>query len=233
MDAALQSPKTSPTTGSRPSSSRPRRVSAKAASPAPAASDARGPRRHNRLPQLLDEAAKVFAQRGFAGASVREIVQPIGMLPGSMYYHFPTKEDLLVAVYREGVDRISYKVDMAIAAFDEPWSRLEAACVAHLTAVLDSTDYSQVVVRIRPTDAPPVHDALLALRDSYEARFATLIAALPLPRTVVRRDLRLFLVGGLNYAQAWYREDGALGPADIARRFIRLLKTNLAAGETL
>ena len=232
MAATVQSTKPSPSVLPKPSSSRPRRASTKAASPK-GSSDERAQRRHNRLPQLLDEAAKVFAQRGFAGASVREIVQPIGMLPGSMYYHFPTKEDLLVAVYREGVDRISHKVDMAIDAFAEPWARLEAACVAHLTAVLDSTDYSQVVVRIRPTDAPPVHDALLALRDSYESRFAALIAALPLPRAVVRRDLRLFLLGGLNYAQAWYREDGALGPADIARRFIRLLKTDLAAEETL
>ena len=187
------------------------------------------PRRHNRLPQLLDCAAKMFAQRGYAGVSVREIVQPIGMLPGSIYYHFPTKEDLLVAVYREGVNRISEKVDVAVESVHEPWARLEAACIAHLTALLDSTDYSQVVIRVRPSDAPPVAKQLAALRDLYESRFEALVAELPLPPFVAKRDVRLFLMGALNWTQTWFSESGTLKPIDIARRFIRLLKTNLAA----
>src|SRR5215210_7747335 len=106
-------------------------------------------RASSRLPQLLDEAAHAFAQRGYAAASVREIVGPVGMLPGSLYCHFATKEALLVAVYREGVERIGAAVDAAVAAFDEPWQRLEAACVAHLATLLDQTDYSQVVIRVR------------------------------------------------------------------------------------
>ncbi len=187
------------------------------------------PRRHNRLPQLLDEAANAFARRGYAGASLREIVQPIGMLPGSIYYHFPTKDDLLVAVYREGVNRISEKVDAAIQRRHEPWARLEAACIAHLTALLDSTDYSQVVIRVRPGDAPPVAAQLVALRNSYESRFESLVAELPLPKSVAKRDVRLLLMGALNWTQTWFSETGPLTPADIARRFIRLLKMNLAA----
>ena len=129
-------------------------------------------RAHSRLPQLLDEAARAFAQRGFAAASVREIVGPIGMLPGSLYCHFETKEALLVAVYKEGVERIGAAVDAAVAPLDEPWARLEAACVAHLRSLLDQTDYSQVVIRVRPSDAPAVEAELVALRDSLRERAA-------------------------------------------------------------
>src|SRR6187549_2727253 len=128
-------------------------------------------RGHSRLPQLLDEAARAFAERGFAAASVREIVGPIGMLPGSLYCHFATKEALLAAVYKEGVERIGAAVDAAIAPLGDPWARLEAACVAHLTSLLDQTDYSQVVIRVRPSDAPAVADELIALRNAYEARW--------------------------------------------------------------
>ena len=85
--------------------------------------------RHSRLPQLLDEAARAFASRGFAAASVREIVGPIGMLPGSLYCHFATKEALLVAVYREGVERISAAVDAAVGRWPSlgPGSRPAAS----------------------------------------------------------------------------------------------------------
>jgi AcrR family transcriptional regulator len=185
-------------------------------------------RAHSRLPQLLDEAARAFASRGFAAASVREIVGPVGMLPGSLYCHFPTKEALLVAVYREGVERISKAVDAAVAGLSEPWARLEAACIAHLASLLDQTDYSQVVIRVRPSDAPAVADELVVLRDRYETRWAALVAALPLERSVSRSDLRLFLMGALNWSQTWYRDDGGSSPAKIARRFVGLLKSGLA-----
>jgi AcrR family transcriptional regulator len=190
--------------------------------------DATRRRGNSRLPQLLDQAARAFAEHGFAAASVREIVGPIGMLPGSLYCHFATKEALLVAVYREGVERISAAVDAAVAPLAEPWPRLEAACVAHLGSLLDQTDYSQVVIRVRPSDAPAVADELVALRDSYEARWAHLVAALPLERSVDRADLRLFLMGALNWSQTWYRDDGTSSPAKIARRFVGLLKSGLA-----
>ena len=185
-------------------------------------------RASSRLPRLLDEAARAFAQRGYAAASVREIVGPIGMLPGSLYCHFATKEALLVAVYIEGVERIGAAVDTAIAALDDPWQRLEAACVAHLASLLDETDYSQVVIRVRPSDAPAAEAELVAARDSYEKRFTRLVAGLPLKRPTDRTMLRLMLVGALNWSQTWYREGRGHSPERIARRFVGLLKASLA-----
>jgi AcrR family transcriptional regulator len=187
-------------------------------------------RSSSRLPRLLDEAARAFAQRGFAAASVREIVEPVGMLPGSLYCHFATKEALLAAVYKEGVERIGAAVDAAVAPLHDPWQRLEAACVAHLSSLLDQTDYSQVVIRVRPSDAPAAEAELIALRDSYEKRFARLVTALPLARPTDRSMLRLMLVGALNWSQTWYRAGGGATPERIARRFVALLKANLAAG---
>jgi AcrR family transcriptional regulator len=195
---------------------------------------AAGPARRatSRLPRLLDAAAQAFAQRGYAAASVREIVGPIGMLPGSLYCHFATKEALLVAVYKKGVERIGAAVDAAVRPLDDPWQRLEAACVAHLVSLLDQTDYSQVVIRVRPRDAPAAEAELVAARDSYEKRFARLVAALPLARPTDRTMLRLMLVGALNWSQTWYRAGRGSSPERIARRFVGLLKTSLAVKDT-
>ncbi len=184
-------------------------------------------RASSRLPRLLDEAARAFAQRGFAAASIREIVEPVGMLPGSLYCHFATKEALLAAVYKEGVERIGVAVDAAVAPLGDPWQRLEAACVAHLVSLLDQTDYSQVVIRVRPSDAPAAEAELIALRDSYEKRFARLIADLPLARSTERSLLRLMLVGALNWSQTWYRGGIGRTPEQIARRFVGLLRTSV------
>ncbi len=188
---------------------------------------ARAPRADNRLPLILDAAAKLFRTQGFAGTSVRDIVRAVGMLPGSLYYHFAAKEDLLAEVYAEGVRRISARVRAAIERHDEPWARLEAACVAHLEAILEDDDYAQVVIRVRPADVPAAKARLTALRDEYEAIFTRLVAGLPLPRGVDRRTLRLMLLGALNWSQTWYHP-GRDTPRTIARRFVALLRAPLA-----
>ncbi len=187
---------------------------------------ARAPRADNRLPLILDEAARLFRARGFHGTSVRDIAAAVNMLPGSLYYHFATKEALLAAVYAEGVRRISEAVGTAIAGKRGPWERLEAAAIAHLEALLQESDYAQVVIRVRPSDAPSVEGELVELRDDYERLFVELVQALPLARGTDRRSLRLMLLGALNWSQTWYHPGGD-SPRAIARRFVGLLRDQL------
>lgn len=185
-----------------------------------------GMRSNNRLPKVLQEAARVFRAKGYGAASIRDIVRAIDMLPGSLYYHFPSKEALLLDVYAEGVRRFSEAVSAAIAPSAAPWAQLEAACIAHLETLLQESDFAQVVVRVRPSDVPAIAAELAALRRGYEALFGGLIQALPLARGVERRSLRLMLLGALNWSQTWYRS-GRDNPRTIARQFVALLRHRL------
>jgi AcrR family transcriptional regulator len=192
-----------------------------------AAVPARATRSHNRLPLILDQAAQLFRERGYEATSVRDIVRLVGMLPGSLYYHFPSKEALLAAVYAEGRRRIAAAVTEAVAGKTDPWERLEAGCIAHLESILRDDNYAQVIVRVRPSDAPAAAAELVSLRDSYERIFVTLVEDLPLPSGADRRALRLMLLGALNWSQTWYRP-GRDSPRAVARRFVALLKRPLA-----
>ena len=185
---------------------------------------ARATHADSRLPQMLDAAARLFCRQGYDGTSVRDIARAVGMLPGSLYCHFATKEDLLVAVYVRGVDQICSAVQAAVERRTAPWERLEAACIAHLEAILRDDDYARVVVRVRPADVPAAERSLVAQRDRYEALWVALVEALPLPRRADRKALRLMLLGALNGAQNWYRADGGASPRSIARQFTALLR---------
>ena len=185
----------------------------------------RAPRQDNRRQHLLDAAAGLICRRGYHATSMRDIGRATDMLPGSIYYHFASKDELLVAIYAEGVRRIAERVDKAAARATDPMKRLEAACVAHLEMLLTDSDYAQVVVRVLPEDVPAVSVRLTALRDDYEERFRRLIAALKLPKAR-QRYARLTLLGGLNSAQAWYRPGGD-PPARIARRVLECLREPL------
>jgi TetR/AcrR family transcriptional regulator, cholesterol catabolism regulator len=177
---------------------------------------------------VLDAAAAQFAEKGFQAASIRDIVKAVGMLPGSLYYHFANKDELLVAVYAEGVRRIGDAVDAATASRQDPWQRLEAACIAHLDSLIDRSAYAKVVTSVHPADVPAMADTLVALRDGYERRFAALIDDLPLPPRTSRTMLRMLLLGALNWTPIWYRPGGA-STTRIARSYVQLLRNPLEA----
>ena len=197
----------------------------------PAAPSPRQPHADSRAPLVLDAAARLFCRQGFDGTSVRDIAGAAGMLPGSLYCHFATKDDLLVAVYLRGVEQICAAVGAAVQPLADPWARLEAACVAHLEAILRDDDYARVVVRVFPADVPAAGARLVELRDRYEALWAGLVAALPLARRTDRRALRLMLLGALNWTQHWYRPGSSASPRTLARQFIALVRPDRPQGQ--
>ena len=195
--------------------------------------DAARPRVNNRRAGVLDAAAYRFRRQGYAATTMRDIASDAGMLAGSLYYHFKSKTALLIAVHEEGVRRIADAVDTAVAAADpaDPWNRLEAALAAHLSSLLDGGDYAQVVIRDLPADEPELRATLIKLRDDYEDRFRALVDALPLKNADDAGWIRLMLLGAANWSKTWYRPDG-MPPADIAARFIHLIRKDEPMGRT-
>jgi AcrR family transcriptional regulator len=166
-------------------------------------------RQSNRWPALLDAAAREFAERGYHATTIRELASAVEMTPGAIYFHVPTKQHLLVAVYEEGVRRILERLDAALEAVTDPWTRLEAAIRAHLESILDASAFARVVIRVLPEDVPEVAADLVALRDRYEGRLRHLLEEVELPSGRDPRLSRLFLIGAMNWTPVWYRGDGS------------------------
>lgn len=183
-------------------------------------------RSDNRSVELRDAAAALFASKGFHHTSIRDIVKAVGMLPGSLYYHYANKDELLLAVYAEGVRRIDVSVARAVASREGAWAQLEAACVAHLEALLDESAYAKVVVSVHPDTVPAVRSTLASLRDDYEARFVRLLATFDGTSSEDIRVARMLLLGALNWTPVWFRSDG-LSPESIAKGYLRLLGSAL------
>ncbi len=179
----------------------------------------------NRRTLLLDEAARLFGARGYDSTSMRDIATAVGMLPGSLYYHFPSKEDLLVAVYTIGMEQMLQAVLAATSTATDPWDRLEAAAAAHLGTLLDRRGYAAAVIADWPSSASSVRAELVRQRDRYEATFRDLVADLPLGPHQDRQFLRLALLGALNWTLAWYHPGGDT-PEMIARRLVAQFRSS-------
>ncbi len=189
------------------------------ANPAPQSSP-----RDSRKESVMDAAAALFARHGYHGTSIRDIAKTVGVTPGAIYAHFPSKQALLVAVYRRGVTSIAAAIERAPARSGGPWRRLEAVCAAHLTALIGPDPYAKVVIRVLPADAPDVERELIHLRDDYEARFRAVTRELDLDEGLDAGLFRLFLLGALNWTQSWYRP-GQAEVQEIARQLVKVMRS--------
>ncbi|HUW39027.1 MAG TPA: TetR/AcrR family transcriptional regulator [Rhodocyclaceae bacterium] len=177
-----------------------------------------------RRDQILLAAAELFSQRGYGGTSIRDIARRVGLLPGSVYHYFPAKEDLFVAVHREGFGQLIARVEERIKQQQDPWLRLELACAEHIAAISGDNPIHQIT----GTGLFAIHEEQLqrrvrADREKYDQIFRQLVLDLKLPRGTDRSLFRLALLGALNWSRVWYRQ-GKSSPREIARQMVRIFR---------
>jgi AcrR family transcriptional regulator len=101
--------------------------------------------------KLRKKARRLFATRGYAGASTEAIVASAGVTKGALYHHFGDKEGLFRAVVEDLEQEVAEAVATATAGEPDPWRCLQRACEAYLDTSLRAD-----IQRILVLDAPSV-----------------------------------------------------------------------------
>ena len=130
--------------------------------------------------RILDAAAKVFREQGYANARLSDIAALAGMQTGSLYYHFDSartwwRRSSASASRRRGTTcaRPSMRYRPDATALD----RLAAAIRAHTLAVLEISDYASAQARIVGQVPPEVRKGHLVHQRKYGAYWNELIEA--------------------------------------------------------
>lgn len=188
--------------------------------------------------RILDAAARVFRERGYAGTRLTDIAAEANMQTGSLYYHFDSREALVEEVMRVGLARSVSIVNERLAALPasaDPLTRLAAAIEAHLLAVLSVSDYSSATIRLLGHVPPEIRERQLAGHREYGRVWRQLLedarAAGQLRSDIDLSATRMLLLGALNWSTEWYRPDpSGAGAERIARDAVALLLEGLAVG---
>jgi isochorismate synthase len=88
------------------------------------------PRARRRHEQILDAALRVFARKGYQDAAVDDIASESSTSKGGVYFHFPGKQAILLALLDRSAARLRSKIEEAIAREDDPVARADAALLA-------------------------------------------------------------------------------------------------------
>ncbi|MFI0398930.1 MAG: TetR/AcrR family transcriptional regulator [Thiolinea sp.] len=173
---------------------------------------------------ILNAAAELFSTQGFDRTTIRDIAGQAGLLPGSVYHYFSSKEDLYMAVHQEGFRSVMLQLQAAVDEASAPWERLKRAFTVHINGMVGGSAIDRLTGHsLALTGHPRLLDMIRADRDAYEDVIKALITALPLKPSVNRTLLRLQILGAMNWVYVWYHE-GKLSPEQIASQMIDMLR---------
>lgn len=128
------------------------------------------PRWERRYREVLDAAATIFAEKGYAAASTRDIADRLGIRQASLYYYFPSKETALAAICELGVKDFIEILQAIIAEPSPVAEKLRAAIANHLSPLRThpDADYIRVFVRHRHELPDGLRQRVAGLARSYQ-----------------------------------------------------------------
>jgi AcrR family transcriptional regulator len=151
-----------------------------ASPPAPEPEPSSGARRRRR-DQILDTAAELFAAKGYTGTSMRDVATASGILAGSLYHHFESKEAIAVELIENYYADLDAAVARDAAAAQDDVDPL-TALRTFTTKIAELSFRHQAALQIRMFDAPSAASPTLkgivhAAPASLDRRWQTLIDA--------------------------------------------------------
>lgn len=185
--------------------------------------------------RLLDTAAALFWEKGYASTTTREIAALVGIQQASLYYHVSSKEDLLYQLGVSSLERLLESVQAAVAEVGDPLERIRIFVRAHLATLLRYQIRHVTVLTELHALSGRHRTQVLALRKQYAAFVRNLVAEAQ-KHGQVRADvppqyLYLALLNILNWAVFWFRRERDTPLGEVAAAFAAIyLEGALASG---
>lgn len=183
---------------------------------------------NSRRDELLRIAAGLFAEKGFKNTTVRDIADAAGILSGSLYHHFDSKESMVDEILRSFQEELFGQYDAILAGDADPLAQLEQAVVVSFEAIDKHRDevaiFQNEAVYLLTFD----RFAYLGDRNRQSREVWLTLLQRGIDAGVLRADLDLeltyrFIRDTVWVAVSWYRPGGRRTHTEIARQYLSIL----------
>ena len=105
--------------------------------------------RSRREEEILDAAAKLFAEHGYSDMATQALADELGIGKGTIYRYFPTKRDLFLAAVDRMMCQLTVSVDEAIAAVEDPIEQIERVIEGYLSFFAERPQAAELLIQER------------------------------------------------------------------------------------
>jgi AcrR family transcriptional regulator len=176
-----------------------------------------------RYAQIYETAARLFYEKGYAGTSLQDLANAVGLQKGSLYHYIDSKEDLLFGITEYAHTFFLTLVDEIDQEELSPLARLERTLRRHAEFAAEHFHVTAAFYNDRASLSVERQQRVVETRDAYEAKLRQLVReGQSAGQFAADLDPRLAVFGVLgmiNWINQWYRPDGPLSAGDIADVF--------------
>lgn len=188
-----------------------------------------------RAAEILAAAAKVFARRGYHGASTQDVADVLGIRQASLYYYFESKEAALEAVCADGVEDYALRAQRILRGPGSASDKVASVVFQHLAPMTERLDFTLTFLRERRFLPVPARKRIRAIEIRYE-RIIEKIIDQGIAGGEFRADLdarmaTLALLGLGNSAAAWFGREPGASLERITASYVDLLVRAFRRGE--
>ncbi len=181
------------------------------------------PSPRKRTAEILDAAAEVFANKGFHGASTKDIADCLGIQQAGVYYYFKSKDAALAEVCRIGVAGFLENLQDISRSGSTADEKIRQAVAGHLLPIGDRRNYVQVFQNERRHLTGEDRKRVAHLAKRYEEAMRELfeegVREGRFRRNLDCRLATLALLGMCNAVPAWYDRYADLELSDIVAAY--------------
>ena len=181
-----------------------------------------------RRTELLGIAAGLFAERGFKNTTVRDIAEASGILSGSLYHHFDSKESMVDEILSTFQEELFAEYDQVLASDDDARSKIERAVRLSFEAI--DQHRNEVAIFQNEADYLGAFErfAYLAERNAQSRDVWITLLTEGVSSGALRADLDIeltyrFIRDTVWVAVRWYRPGKKLSHTDIADQYLTIL----------
>ena len=174
---------------------------------------------------ILDRAADLFARQGVAATTVREIADAVGILSGSLYHHFASKDEIVDAIVGSFMTDLVGRYDDVLASEEEPALRLRGLVVASLTTVArhpHATEIYQKDARYLAESRTPVAENARLIKRAWIGVLEQGVAAGQIRGDVPVNVMYPLLRDGLWLTSRWFKPTRAYGYDELAEDYLKV-----------
>jgi AcrR family transcriptional regulator len=167
---------------------------------------------------IRDAATHLFADKGYASASIADLARACGISKALMYHYYRGKEDLLADVTTSYVERLASIVDEVAAQRLPPAAHLRRLVEAFMVEYEHSAERHRVLVQDVKYLERAHRSRVLARQRKVVDGFATVVEQLApqARRAGLAKPLTMILFGMINWTFTWLKDRGPLTYSDMA-----------------
>lgn len=192
--------------------------------------------RPNRRDEILAQAIRLFAAKGFHATSVQDIADAVGMSKAGLYSSFASKESLLEAIFYSIIDGMLDHLQQIVASDAHPAEKLRQAIISQVVGTADHIQPMTIYYQERRHLSESAGQRVAARRRAYEALLETLLAEGQAQASFRPCDVKVtaFGIAGMcAWTYRWFHPDGRLTAAQIGSQYADLVIGGLRPSEAL